>query len=83
MVKENLIKRKLKTDLQRYLFKAIPQGFSSTSGIKHWGLGGYASVLPRIKVCCRVIVTYSVIPNDFIPLTVGCNYTSENNIILN
>ena len=20
-----------------------------TSGIKHWGLGGYASVLPRIK----------------------------------
>ena len=33
MVKENLIKRKLKTDLQWYLFKAIPQGFSSTNGI--------------------------------------------------
>ena len=28
-----------------------------TSGIKHWGLGGYTSVLPRIKVRCRVIVT--------------------------
>jgi len=25
--------------------KALPL----TSGIKHWGLGGYASVLPRIK----------------------------------
>ncbi len=24
-------------------------GFSSTGGIKHWGLGGYASILPRIK----------------------------------
>jgi len=30
MVKEDLIKRKLKTDFQRYVFKAIPQGFSST-----------------------------------------------------
>jgi hypothetical protein len=30
MVKENPIKRKLKADLQRYVFKAIPQGFSST-----------------------------------------------------
>ncbi len=29
MVKVNLIKRKLKNDLQRYVFKAIPQGFSS------------------------------------------------------
>ena len=29
---------------------AVPlAGFSSTSGIKHWGLSGYASVLPRIK----------------------------------
>jgi hypothetical protein len=24
-------------------------GFSSTRGIKHWGLSGYASILHRIK----------------------------------
>jgi len=24
-------------------------GFSSTRGIKHWGLGGYVNILPRIK----------------------------------
>ncbi len=35
MVKGNLIKRKLKTDLQRYVFKAIPQGFSSTTALLH------------------------------------------------
>jgi hypothetical protein len=33
MVKKNLIKRKLKTDLQRYVFNAIPQGFSSINAI--------------------------------------------------
>jgi hypothetical protein len=32
-VKEDLIKRKLNTDFQRYVFKAIPQGFSSTDCI--------------------------------------------------
>jgi hypothetical protein len=26
-----------------------PVRLSSTSGIKHWGLSGYTSVLPRIK----------------------------------
>jgi hypothetical protein len=31
MGKENLIKRKLKIDFQKYGFKAIPQGFSSTN----------------------------------------------------
>ena len=41
MVKENLIKRKLKTDLQRYLFKAIPQGFSSTNAIANAGLSRF------------------------------------------
>jgi hypothetical protein len=38
MGKENLIKRKLKTDLQRYVFKAIPQGFSSTNAIANAGM---------------------------------------------
>jgi hypothetical protein len=38
MVKENPIKRKLKTDLQRSVFKAIPQGFSSTNAIANAGM---------------------------------------------
>jgi hypothetical protein len=38
MVKEDLIKRKLNTDLQRYVFKAIPQGFSSTNAIANAGM---------------------------------------------
>jgi hypothetical protein len=37
MVKENLIKRKLKTDFQMYVFKAIPQGFSSINAIANAG----------------------------------------------
>jgi hypothetical protein len=28
-----------------------------TSGIKHWGLSGYAKFLPRIKVWCILIGT--------------------------
>jgi hypothetical protein len=43
MVKENQIKRKLKTDLQRSVFKAIPQGFSSTNAIANAGL--FASLM--------------------------------------
>jgi hypothetical protein len=35
MEKENPIKGKLKTDLQRFVFKAIPQGFSSTTCIRN------------------------------------------------
>lgn len=54
------------TDIQN----KMKEGQHTTSGIKHWGLSCYASVLPRIKVCCRVIVTCSAIPNDFIPPTV-------------
>jgi hypothetical protein len=38
MMKENPIKRKLKTDFQRYVFKAIPQGFSSTNAIANAGM---------------------------------------------
>jgi hypothetical protein len=38
MVQENPIKRKLKTDFPRYVFKAIPQGFSSTNAIANTGL---------------------------------------------
>jgi hypothetical protein len=38
MVKEDLIKRKLKTDFQRYVFKAIPQGFSSTNALANAGM---------------------------------------------
>lgn len=34
-----------------------------TSGIKHWGLSGYAKFLSRIKVWCILIVTCSAIPN--------------------
>jgi hypothetical protein len=49
MVKEDLIKRKLKTDLQRYVFKAIPHGFSSTSSIKHRGLISYVKFMSRGK----------------------------------
>ena len=36
-----MIKRKLKTDLQRYLLKAIPQGFSSTNAIANAGLSRF------------------------------------------
>jgi hypothetical protein len=43
MVKENPIKRKLKTDLQRFVFKAIPQGFSSINNITNAGL--FASLM--------------------------------------
>jgi hypothetical protein len=43
MVQENPIKRKLKTDFQRYVFKAIPQGFSSTNAIANAGL--FASLM--------------------------------------
>jgi len=42
----------------------------TTRGIKHWGLGGYANNISRIKVGCSLIVKCSVIPNDFIPPTV-------------
>jgi hypothetical protein len=38
MVKENPIKRKLKTGLRRHVFKAIPQGFSSTKAIANAGM---------------------------------------------
>jgi hypothetical protein len=38
MVKEDLIKRKLNIDLQRYVFKAIPQGFSSINALANTGM---------------------------------------------
>jgi hypothetical protein len=47
MVKENQIKRKLKTDLQRSVFKAIPQGFSSTKAIAKAGL--FASLMRSLR----------------------------------
>ena len=53
-------------------------GQRTTRGIKHWGLSGYASILSRIKVWCRGIVTHSAIPNDFIPPTVGNNPKKDN-----
>jgi hypothetical protein len=43
MVKENQIEPKLKTDFQRYVFKAIPQGYSSTNAIANAGL--FASLM--------------------------------------
>jgi len=46
-------------------------GQCTTLGIKHWGLGGYANSVSRIKVGCILIVKCSVIPNDFIPPTVS------------
>ncbi|HRS19345.1 MAG TPA: hypothetical protein P5243_07560, partial [Bacteroidales bacterium] len=36
-----------------------------TSGIKHWGLSGYSSVLPRIKVRCRGILSQLRNPQRF------------------
>jgi len=33
-------KRKLKTDLQMYVYKAIPQGFSSTAPTRSWRFSG-------------------------------------------
>ena len=38
MVKENLIKRKMKTIMEECLYRAIPQGFSSTNAITNASL---------------------------------------------
>jgi hypothetical protein len=50
MVKENQIERKLKTDFQRYVFKAIPQGFSSTHAIANKGFSGLQSSSPALII---------------------------------
>jgi hypothetical protein len=41
-----------------------------TRGIKHWGISGYAIILPRIKFGVTGQDSSSETPNDFIPPTV-------------
>ena len=55
MVKENLIKRKMKPILEECLYRAIPQGFSSTRGIANKGFSGMRRVSVRFNFSCTLI----------------------------
>lgn len=48
-----------------------------TRGIKHWGLSGYAIILPRIKFGVTGQESSSETPNDFIPPTVTLHYKQK------
>jgi len=59
------------------------KGQRTTRGIKHWGLSGYANGISRIKVSCTLIEKCSVLPNDFIPPTVGCKTKRDRTTLKN
>ena len=46
---------------------------NTTHGIKHWGLSGYSSFLPRIKFGVTGQASSPQSPNDFIPPSVSFN----------
>jgi hypothetical protein len=62
MVKEDLIKRKLKTDFQRYVFKAIPQGFSSTKAKRYRAHGCREKDCTFIENCAGRKDMFSKLP---------------------
>ena len=62
MVKEDLIKRKLNTDLQRYVFKAIPQGFSSTKAKRYRAHGCKVKDCTFIENCAGRKEIFSKVP---------------------
>ena len=54
-----------------------------TRNIKYWGLSGYSTVLPRIKVRCRGIRSQLRNPQRFIPPTVGCKSEKATMLLRN
>jgi hypothetical protein len=50
-------------NLCRYKIKAIPEGFSSTSYIKHLAVSGLSSVSARIKSTCNLTGKCFEMPN--------------------
>ena len=63
MVKEDLMQRKLNTDLQRYVFKAIPQGFSSTNDITNAGLRERRNIWNLYIHLCWLTISNNLVPH--------------------